>query len=99
MAPFCELLKPSNAEKGRIQWSAELDKAFTEAKVAMTTAMEEGVRIYDKELPTAVSSDWSRMGIGQLLSQKHCKCESEEPVCFPTGWKVVVFASRFCHPA
>ena len=99
MAPFRELLKPGNADKGKIRWDAELDKAFAEAKVAMIEAMEEGVRIYDMNLPTAVSSDWCKMGIGQLLSQKHCKCVSEEPGCCPTGWKVVAFASRFCHPA
>ena len=79
MAPFRELLKPGNAEKGKIQWNAELDRAFAEAKVAMIKAMAEGVQIYDMVLPTAVCSDWSRLGIGQLLSQKHCKCESEKP--------------------
>ena len=99
MAPFRELLKPGNAEKGKIKWNAELDKAFAEAKVAMIEGMAEGVQIYDMVLPTAVCSDWSKLGISQLLCQKNCKCKSEEPGCCPTGWKIVAFASRFCHPA
>ena len=36
------------------------------------------------------------MGIGHLLSQKHCDCKEVIPGCCKSGWKV---ASRFCHPA
>ena len=71
MSPFRDLLKPSNSDKGVIVWTSELDSAFNEAKRAMIAAMEEGVRIYDPKKPTAVSTDWSKMGIGQILRVKN----------------------------
>ena len=99
MKPFRDLLKPGNAEGGKIKWTQELDYSFHEAKKAMMKAMEEGVEIFDPKLPTSIGSDWSKEGIGQVLSQKHCDCSRVVPGCCKTGWKVVAYASRFCHPA
>ena len=99
MAPFRELLKPNNAVNGKVYWDDELDESFNSAKVAMIEAMEEGVKIFDKERPTSVDCDWSKAGIGHTLSQKHCSCQEINPDCCPTGWRVCAFASRFCHPA
>ena len=65
----------------------------------MMKAMEEGVKIFDPKLPTSIGSDWSKEGIGQVLSQKHCDCPRVIPRCCKSGWKVVAYASRFCHPA
>ena len=99
MSPFRDLLKPKNSDKRAIVWTSELDNAFNEAKRAMIAAMEEGVKIYDPKKPTAVSTDWSKRGIGQILSQKQCSCDSDQPGCCPGGWATIAFASRFCHPA
>ena len=44
-------------------------------------------------------TDWSKWGIGHILTQKHCRCLKEDPGCCKVGWKCVAFASRFCHPA
>ena len=62
-------------------------------------AMEEGVKMFDRRLPTAIDTDWSKNGIGHTLSQKHCRCPGKNIDCCPDGWKTVAFASRFCHPA
>ena len=99
MAPFRELLKPGNAEQGKITWTKELDAAFIAAKQAMAEAMNEGVKIFDPKLPTSIEPDWSKNGIGQILKQKHCACTNVHPDCCKTGWKAVAYASRFCHPA
>ena len=99
MAPFRELLKPSNADKGKVYWEDDLEAAFITAKQEMLRAIEEGVRIFDIDRTTAVEADWSKTGLGHVLSQKHCTCLSKEPGCCVDGWKVVAFASRFCHPA
>ena len=64
----------------------------------MMEAMQEGVEIFDPSKLTAVSTDWIKGGIGQMLSQKHCNCTTADPGCCALGWKVVGFASRFCHP-
>ena len=55
MQPFRDLLKPGNAEKGRIRWDSSLDSAFVQAKQAMIDAKQEGVKIFDPSRPTAVS--------------------------------------------
>ena len=75
MAPFRELLKPKNAEKGKITWTEELDRAFRKAKEAMMAAIDGGVKIFNPSLPTAVETDWSTSGIGPTLTQKHCDCK------------------------
>ena len=99
MGPFRELLKPSNAEKGKVAWNSGLEQAFIQVKAAMLRAMEEGVQIFNKDLPTALMTAWAKVGIRHVLSQKHCKCEEVKPGCCPRGWKVVAVVSRFCHPA
>ena len=99
MAPFRELLRPKNADKGKIYWDEKLEEIFVAAKTEMLRAMEAGVQIFDPTKPTAVETDWSKNGIGHTLSQKHCSCASRDPGCCTQGWKVVAFASRFCHPA
>ena len=58
-----------------------------------------GVRIFDKSKPTCLATDWSKVGIGFWLFQKHCSCPLTEPFCCRTGWKTVLVGSRFTHPA
>ena len=99
MAPFRELLKPGNAIKGQIYWDEYMEEMFLSSKVEIIRAMEEGVRMFDPKLPTAVGSDWSKEGLGHTLAQKHCQCPGRNPRCCHTGWKFVAFASRFTHPA
>ena len=60
---------------------------------------EEGVRSFNPSLPTALATDWSRVGMGCWLCQKHCGCESTSPGCFSSGWQTVFWGSRFCSPA
>ena len=99
MAPFRELLKPANSNNGKIYWDDELDKIFQESKHKIIEAMEEGVKMFDMKLPVAVSTDYSKTGLGNSLFQKHCPCPGENPNCCKTGWKLVAFSSRFTHPA
>ena len=79
MAPFRELLRPSNADQGKINWTNSLEVSFQKAKRAMAASMEEGVRIFDPDKPTGVLTDWSKRGIGHILTQKHCSCLGEDP--------------------
>ena len=91
MQPFRHLLKPNTT----FQWTSELDAIFEESKVAIVREFEEGVRIFDMSKPTCLATDWSKTGIGFWLYQKHCSCESTQPRCCPTGWKVAMVGSRF----
>jgi len=95
MQPFRQLLQP----KTPFRWDDELDALFQESKDFIVQEIEEGVRIYDKQKPTCLVTDWSKTGIGFWLLQKHCQCPSAEPFCCEEGWKVTMVGSRFTHPA
>ena len=95
MQPFRELLKP----KTTFYWDDELQQIFEVSKREIIKEIEDGVRIFDKSKPTCLATDWSKMGIGFWLFQKHCSCEDIKPFCCRTGWKVVLVGSRFTHSA
>jgi len=95
MAPFRSLLKP----KTRFAWNEELQTIFDESKRQIIVEIENGVRIFDKQKPTCLATDWSKTGIGYWLFQKHCDCPEIRPFCCNTGWKVVLVGSRFTHAA
>ena len=76
-------------------WTKELDLAFKMVKVAMTAAMEEGVMIYNTEIPTTVLTDWSKNRIGHILAQKHCHYVELLGCCL-SEWKYFAFFSWFC---
>ena len=95
MLPFRHLL----SSKTPFSWSPDLATAFQEAKMEIVRQCEEGVRSFDPSLPTALATDWSRVGMGFWLCQKHCGCESTSPGCCSSGWQTVFCGSRFCSPA
>ena len=43
--------------------------------------------------------DFSKTGIGYLLTQKKCKCEDINPYCCSGGWQVILAGSRFTKVA
>ena len=61
--------------------------------------IKEGVHIFDKSKPTCLATDWSKQGTGFCLFQKHCNCNSDEPICCHTGWKITLVGSCFSHAA
>ena len=96
MAPFRHLL----SSKVPFQWSTELQTAFDASKQEIIKQCERGVRTFDPTLPTALATDWAKLGMGFWLTQKHCACPVDPlPACCPTGWQTVFCGSRFCSPA
>ena len=95
MAPFKPLLSP----KTRFFWSDELEHAFQESKIQLVEAIQHGVQIFDPKLPTCLTPDWSKKGIGYWLRQKYCDCSSEVPGCCEDGWKITLVGSRFLKDA
>ena len=95
MQPFRELLKPSTP----FHWNAQLNDIFLKSKSKIVEEISEGVRIFDTSKPTCLATDWCKTGIGYVLSQKHCNCDSEKPTCCHDGWKVTLIGSRFTSPA
>ena len=55
---------------------------------------------YNIILKTCVSTDWSKFGIGFLVTQKHCSCPLDEaPRCCRDGFKIVFAGSKKCSDA
>ena len=81
MAPFRHLL----STKTPFAWSKELEEAFQLSKEAIIRDCEAGVRNFDPGLPTCLATDWSKMGLGFWLCQKHCECQTDRPGCCKTG--------------
>ena len=95
MLPFRDFLKPGTP----FHWNENLDELLAESKQVIVSEIEEGVRIFDKSKPTCLATDWSKVGIGFWLFQKHCSCPKTELFCCPTGWRITLVGSRFTHSA
>ena len=94
MRPFKPFLSP----KTPFTWSPDLESAFQTSKLAIVEAIRSGVEIFDPRRRTCLRPDWSKLGIGYFLSQKHCACTSTLPGCCDSGWKITLAGSRFLSP-
>ena len=95
MEPFRKFLKPNTP----FEWNEQLESIFSESKRVIAKEIEKGIRIYDKTLPTCLTTDWSKTGIGFWLFQKHCRCPGRKPFCCKDGWQITLVGSRFTHDA
>ena len=68
MNNFRDLIKPTNKTW---QWTPMLRDDFRMAKEEIITRVKDGVKCYDVSKLTWVSTDWSKLGIGMLVTQKH----------------------------
>ena len=96
MQPFRELVKPN----AKFEWNSSLEKIFSDSKEILIRQSTDGIQTFDPTRNTCLQTDWSKDGIGYLLLQQHCNCETAKaPVCCKDGWKLVFAGSRFTHPA
>ena len=92
MAPFRKLLSP----KSEFVWTQELNDCFETSKREILQAVKNGIKSFDTNLPTVLSTDWSKNGIGFCLLQKVCLCEGPiTPICCKNGWRITLCNSRF----
>ena len=97
MANFRDLVKPT---KKTCQWTPTLRDEFKMAKEEIIRRVKDGVRFYDVNRLTCVSTDWSKVGIGMLVTQKHCQCILEKaPRCCKYGFKIIFAGSKRCSGA
>jgi hypothetical protein len=96
MQPFRNLVKPNT----QFVWDDNLDKIFRESKEILIQKCMEGIKTFDTNRTTCLQTDWSKQGIGYLLLQQHCNCDtSKAPVCCKDGWHLVFAGSRFTSDA
>ena len=95
MSPFRELL----SEK-KFYWDDTLDKIFEESKQVIVDKIKEGVKTFEKNRPTCISTDFSKKGIGFTLMQKQCSCPGPyTPLYGSNHWNLVLVGSRFTTTA
>ena len=92
-----KLFRPFLSPKYKFFWTPVLNRAFEESKEVIIKAICKGVEIFDVKRPTCLCPDWSKEGIGYLLLQKHCNCESTLPDSCPEGWKITLAGSHFLN--
>ena len=99
MSPFHELLKTKNLRGKKVYWDDNLQHAFNQSKTALCEIASNGLTYYDLTKDTVLITDWSKVGVGFALIQKHCSCASEsDPLCCEGGWKPVYCNSRTLAP-
>ena len=94
MEPFRKFLSP----KCKFEWTSELNQLFVDSRARIISAIEDGVRMFDMSKRTCLRTDWSKVGIGFWLLQKHCNCTKQSPGCCPDGWRITLASSRFLKP-
>ena len=95
MAPFRELLQSSKLVGRKVYWDEELQKTFETTKSALCDIAVKGLSYFDTSKETVLITDWSKVGIGLVLLQKHCICKGEiNPLCCTDGWKLILCNSR-----
>ena len=95
MGPYRHLLRPKN----KFHWNDELTQLFQLSKKEIVRQITLGVKHFTPELPTCLATDYSGVGIGFFLLQKHCSCSGTTPTCCKSGWQLTLVGSRFLHDA
>ena len=93
MQPFRELLA---SKKRSFYWDETLEQLFEQSKQRIIQCVKEGVQTFEVDRHTCLSTDWSKIGIGYALFQKHCDCVAPvNPNCGGGHWKLIYAGSRF----
>ena len=93
MAPFRDLLKKS-ANK-QVYWDDHLQQKFEESKKVLCQLAKDGLAYFDCARPTMAVTDWSKDGIGFIVMQQYCQCNSvDTPFCCKDGWRLALCGSR-----
>ena len=72
MEPFHDLLRQPQAKN--VFW----DTYLQEAKNVIYKLAKEGLTFYDKDRPTVVVTEWSKVGIGFVVLQQYYPCPMTE---------------------
>ena len=97
MTPFRELLSQKHS---KFYWDDNLNTIFEESKKQIVDLIKKGVKTFEKDRVTCISTDYSKKGLGFTLTQKHCACPKPyAPDCGNGHWRLVLCGSRFTTAA
>ncbi len=96
MLPFREMLKKDRDW----YWDDELTTLFKRSREVIAEKVRHGVSTFEIGKPTCLSTDWCRQGLGFILTQKSCTCDTAlGPTCCKDGWKLILAGSHFTSDA
>ena len=95
LAPFKELLK----KNCKFYWDNNLEKLFRETRSEKADKILDSLTRFEVNRETGLTTDWSKAGVGFMLSQKHCDCSDITPSCCVGGWRTCMVGSRFTNKA
>ena len=72
-----------------------MQKIFDDVKDQLVNSIMDGLTRFEVNRHTALITDWSKAGVGYILTQKSCECSTINPMCCKYGWKVCLLGSRF----
>ena len=99
MEPFRDLLKKKQQSR-HVYWDENLQRKFECAQEVICKLARDGLAFYDKSRPTIALTDWSREGIGFVVLQQYCVCNTATaPFCCKNGWKIALCGSRHLSQA
>ena len=79
MQPFRDIVEPNT----KFHWDS-IEQLFWNSKELILSAINESIQSLNPTRPTCLQTDWSKAGIGYLLLQKYCQCEtSTTPMLLP----------------
>ena len=96
MLPFRDLLQSGTRT---VYWDATLQDIFERSKKEICEKAVRGLKYFNIGKNIGLQTDWSKNGIGFVLLQQSCSCESEIPNCCADGWRLVFCHSRFLQPS
>ena len=74
-------------------WDSNLQELFIQTINEICNIATQGLTFYDTRRNTIVITDWSKTGIGFVVIQQYCNCNSNgTPSCCRDGWKLA-----FCN--
>ena len=92
MEPFRELLSSSR----EWYWDETMMALFEHSKDEIINLISEGVCAFEPNRTTCLTTDFSKTGLGFVLTQKHCDSPAPHtPNCGATHWKIILASSRF----
>ena len=105
MAPFRELLASKHK---KFYWDATLSTIFDQSKQKIIEKVCDGVKMFDSDKVTCISTDWCKQGISYGVTQKYCRCPKiddsyygkiDDPNCGQNHWQLIYAGSRFTTSA
>ena len=95
LKPFRELLKSPKSVSKKIYWNEKLKHLFEKSKAEICEKAMKGLTYFNTTSKICVQTDCSKTGIGFIVLQQTCSCNSDTPDCCTGSWQLILCGSRY----